>query len=517
MTTILCPPPPFHHRGNPWFPPLRAPGRSGSGQGAHSWLSRRALCDDEVTMTAPTAPTARTTRAPSRLTGPPKAFRSTDDRLLGGDAAGLARHLSADRTMVRGAFVLLSLFGGFGVALYAGLWLILPADTHLDVAAPGLEAATRQGKRQGRGRRLEDVGPLVALAAVAIGLVVLMHGVVGGSVLFWPLLLGVVGLAVLWRQADEAQRERWIDSTGRIDLFRAVLGRGGSAAYVRLAAGVGLLVSALVLFAAQTGQIGVARDVVVAGALGVAGLALMVGPWLFRLTGDLSEERAARVRSQERADMAAHLHDSVLQTLALIQKHAGDGRTVATLARAQERDLRSWLYGDQAPSDTSVAAALKAAAAEVEDAHGVPVEVVVVGDAVSSDGSRALVLAAREAMANAARHSGADRVDVYAECAEGSTEVFVRDRGRGFDERAVPADRLGVRNSILARMQRHGGTATIRTAPGDGTEVRLAFTGGGQPRPEGRVGQEIPESPESAESAESGESMASDDGVEERA
>jgi signal transduction histidine kinase len=248
-----------------------------------------------------------------------------------------------------------------------------------------------------------------------------------------------------------------------------------------------------VLFAVQTGQDGrvaVARDVLVAGVLGVAGLALVVGPWLFRLTGDLSEERAARVRSQERADMAAHLHDSVLQTLALIQKHSGDGRMVATLARAQERDLRTWLYDDQPADETSVAGSLKAAAAEVEDAHGVPVEVVVVGDAASSDGSRALVLAAREAMANAARHSGADRVDVYAECADGATEVFVRDRGRGFEEGAVPEDRLGVRNSIRARMQRHGGTASIRTAPGEGTEVRLSFSGGGQPRPESRAGVE---------------------------
>jgi signal transduction histidine kinase len=262
-----------------------------------------------------------------------------------------------------------------------------------------------------------------------------------------------------------------------------VVGSGGLASYARLAAGIALLLFALVLFAVQTsqsGQFDVARDVVVAGVLGVAGLALTVGPWLFRLTGDLSEERAARVRSQERADMAAHLHDSVLQTLALIQKHAGDGRTVATLARAQERDLRSWLYGDQQPGDTSVASALKAAAAEVEDAHGVPVEVVVVGDTTASDRSRALVLAAREAMVNAARHSGADRVDVYAECGAQSTEVFVRDRGRGFDVHAVPEDRLGVRNSIKDRMRRHGGTATLRTAPGEGTEVRLVIGSGRQ-------------------------------------
>jgi signal transduction histidine kinase len=176
--------------------------------------------------------------------------------------------------------------------------------------------------------------------------------------------------------------------------------------------------------------------------------------------------------------MAAHLHDSVLQTLALIQKHAGDGRTVATLARAQERDLRSWLYGDQPPGDTSVASALRAAAAEVEDAHGVPVEVVVVGDAPATDRSRALVLAAREAMVNAARHSGADRVDVYAECGAQGIEAFVRDRGRGFDRDAVPLDRMGLRSSISDRMTRHGGSATISTAPGEGTEVCLVAGAG---------------------------------------
>ncbi len=425
-----------------------------------------------------------TGRAPVRRT----AYRSSEERLLGGVAAGLGHHLGVRSLYVRSAFLVTATFG-FGLLLYAGLWLVLPTDSRLEQASPGLEAATRQGKRPRRSRRMEDVGPLVALAAVALGVVVLGHSLVGGSLVFWPLLLGVVGLAVLWRQADEAQRERWVDSTGRVDFWRAVVGSGGVASYARLAAGVGLLASALVLFAVETGQsgrIGVARDVVVAGVLGVAGLALMVGPWVFRLTGDLSEERAARVRSQERADMAAHLHDSVLQTLALIQKHANDGRTVATLARAQERDLRAWLYGDQPPPEVSVASALRSAAAEVEDAHGVPVEVVVVGDAPVSERVRPLVLAAREAMVNAARHSGAAKVDVYVECSPVGTEVFVRDRGRGFEVAEVPADRLGVRNSILDRVRRHGGTATIRSGPDEGTEVRLQMAGTAAPDPHHR-------------------------------
>ncbi len=404
-----------------------------------------------------------------------RATRRTDGRVLGGVAAGLSDHLGVDVTTVRLAFVLTSLLGGFGVAMYAGLWMILPSDARFHADAPGLEAASRQGKRPGRTSRLEDNGWLVALTAVALGVVVLVQSFVGIGFVFWPILLGVVGLAVLWRQADEAQRERWADTTSRIDPVRAVLGKGGVSSYARLAAGVALLASALVLFAVQTDQAGVARDVLVAGGLGMLGLALTVGPWLFRLASDLTEERAARVRSQERADVAAHLHDSVLQTLALIQKHAEDSRAVATLARAQERDLRAWLYGDSAAADTTLAGALRSAAAEVEDTHGTPVEVVTVGDAAMTEEARPLVLAAREAMVNAAKHAGADKVDVYAETTADQVEVFVRDRGRGFDPDEVPEDRLGVRRSIVDRMQRHGGAASVRSAHGDGTEVRLSM------------------------------------------
>jgi signal transduction histidine kinase len=407
---------------------------------------------------------------------PRRATRSTDERLLGGVAAGLASHLGVEVLPVRVAFVLASALGGLGVAMYAGLWMILPTDARFERSAPGIEAATRQGKRPRRSTRLQDVGPLVALSAVVLGVVVLAQVLSGGTFWFWPALLGAAGVAVLWLQADEAQRERWADSTGRIDPLRAVLGRGGVASYARLAVGFTLLAGALALFAAQAGGLEMARHVLLAGALGVAGLALTVGPWLFRLAADLTEERAARVRSQERADVAAHLHDSVLQTLALIQRHAADGRTVATLARAQERDLRAWLYADESAPETSVAGALRAAAAGVEDAYGVPVEVVTVGDTALGDELRPVVSAAREAMVNAAKHSGADKVDVYAETATTQVEVFVRDRGRGFEPDRVPEDRLGVRRSVIGRMQRHGGSATVRSAPGQGTEVRLSMT-----------------------------------------
>jgi len=423
-----------------------------------------AVCDDVGEMITDTA-----------AVEPRRATRSTEDRLLGGVAAGLAEHLGVGILPVRAFFILTAVFGGLGVALYAGLWLSLPTDVRFAERAPGLAAATRQGKRPARRGRLQDVGPLVALAMVAVGGVLLVQSLFGASFLFWPVLLGALGVAVLWRQADEAQRERWADSTGRIDVWRAVLGRGGVASWTRLAAGVGLLATALVLFALQTGQAGVAREVLVAGALGVLGLALTVGPWLFRLAGDLTQERAERIRSQERADVAAHLHDSVLQTLALIQKNAEDGRLVSQLARSQERDLRSWLYEEAAPAESSVARALRTAAAEVEDAHAVPVEVVTVGDGPLGEETRPVVLAAREAMVNAAKHSGAEKIDVYAEATGSMLEVFVRDRGRGFDRAAVPLDRMGVRGSIVDRMQRHGGEATVRSDVGDGTEVRLSM------------------------------------------
>lgn len=402
-----------------------------------------------------------------------RATRDSHDNVIGGVAAGLARHLDVPVIWVRATLVVLAAMGGIGIAFYAGLWMVLPTDAKFSDEAPGLASAGRAGKRSGSFRRLTDVGPVVALAALALGVVFVVEALFGQGALFWPLALGLGGVALLWRQADEAQRERWLDSTGRIDPFRAVFGAGGWASYARVGAGLFLVVTALGVFALRSGSIGIARDVLIAGLLGIAGLAIIVGPWIFRLASDLSSERAERVRSQERADMAAHLHDSVLQTLALIQKNAGDGTTVARLARAQERDLRAWLFAGDSLDDSTVASALRGAGAEVEDAHGVAVDVVTVGDRPMVDRIRPVVLAAREALVNAAKHAGTGKVDVYAEIAATSVDVFVRDRGAGFDPDTVAEDRYGVRHSIIDRMERHGGRAEVRSVPGDGTEVRL--------------------------------------------
>jgi signal transduction histidine kinase len=205
-------------------------------------------------------------------------------------------------------------------------------------------------------------------------------------------------------------------------------------------------------------------------------LAILVGPWFVRLVRSLSFERAARIREQERAEVAAHLHDSVLQTLALIQTRSSDSIAVATLARRQERELRRWLFERPgARAGDSVKTALEVAAGEIEELHGVPIEVVIVGDGAVDARVDALVQAAREAMANAAKFAGSARVDLYAEVEPTRVEVFVRDRGVGFDPSAISPDRRGVRDSIFGRMQRHGGRAAVHSAPGEGTEVDLVM------------------------------------------
>jgi signal transduction histidine kinase/phage shock protein PspC (stress-responsive transcriptional regulator) len=422
-------------------------------------------CDDGGTMT-------QYTHA-SRPGQPRRAFRDTSAPLVGGVAAGLAAHLAVPVLWVRVFFVATAFLGGFGLMLYGGLWLFMPADPGFERSAPGLESASRTGKRPSRRSRLRDAGPAIALGALFFGVVLGFEGIFGQGALFWPVVLGIAGIALIWRQADESQRERWIDSSGRIDPFRAVFGNGGWAAYARILAGLGLIIAALIVFAVAAGQATFAVPVLVAGLLGLVGLAIVVGPWALRLVDDLAAERAERVRTQERADMAAHLHDSVLQTLALIQKNSHDATTVARLARSQERDLRQWLFEEETSDDTTLAGALKAMAADIETQHPVVVDVVTVGDCPLDETLRPIVHAAREAVVNVAKHAGTQRADVYAETTDDAVDVFVRDRGAGFEVGTIASDRMGVRNSIVDRMSRHGGSADVRSAPGDGTEVRL--------------------------------------------
>jgi signal transduction histidine kinase len=372
--------------------------------------------------------------------------RRPEGRLVAGVATGLASFLQVPVVAVRLGFVALAVTHGIGLAVYAVFWVFLRQS----------DGRSLREDRRGQGQLLL----LLALAAVTLAVLGPLDLVPGGPTTA-ALLATVAGIALVWQQADEAQRERWRSSaTGT---------RGG---LVRVGAGALLLAAGLVGFLASRGELSNARSGLLSTAVVVGGLALLSSPWWVTMTSDLRAERTERIRSQERAEVAAHLHDSVLQTLALIQKSSSSPAEVTRLARGQERELRNWLYAERHDVGT-FASALERSAAEVEEVLAVPVDVVVVGDCALDERVGALVAAAREAVVNAAKHSGAPSVDVYAEVEPALVSVFVRDRGRGFDPTTVPADRHGLSGSVVGRMERHGGTATVRSSAGTGTEVRL--------------------------------------------
>ncbi|MFP5069701.1 PspC domain-containing protein [Pseudonocardia nantongensis] len=411
--------------------------------------------------------------------GGPLVRRRTG-RLLGGVAGGLADHLGVDVRWVRAAFVVLTFLAWAGVLAYALLWIFVRQES------TGVE------RTLSRSERLQAAG----LLTIGVGLS-LVATTSDSTVLGWiagPLGLATIGAAVVWREADEAQRRRWAhDARTRVV--------GGRTALVRTVLGTGLVAVGVGAFLLGNLDLGQVRFGLLAALATLLGVAVLTVPWWVRLARDLGEERRARAVEAERMEIAAHLHDSVLQTLALIQRQAGDTREVARLARGQERELRSWLYGPGGRAtgedgtgtgdgtDTTLSAALTRAAAEVEDTYAVAVGPVLVGDAGLDSDLRALVLAAREAMVNAAKHAGVAEVDVYAEVETGDAdgpgiaEVFVRDRGRGFDPDAVGDDRHGLADSVHERMRRHGGSVRLRTGPGEGTEVRLSMPLAGEGTP----------------------------------
>ncbi|GAA3606048.1 ATP-binding protein [Microlunatus ginsengisoli] len=438
---------------------------------------------DEATEPRLTPPAAR---APDRVGGDtgkqepegdrPRATRISEGAMLGGVCTGLARHLGWPVMVIRIGFVALAAFQFIGVLAYGALWLLLPPQP--PAMAPGLEAASRSGMRQTtKPARSHDWGKVVALVALGAGVlwIVQTSGLGLSQQLFWPVAFACAGAALVWRQADRAEQKKWRDEAGGRVWLAPFVARGGWPALVRIIVGLGLVGAAFGLVVAQQGQLALLPEVLAMTVLALAGLAVVLAPWLHRSRSALNEARAEKVRADARADMAAHLHDSVLQTLALIQRQSDDPKAVQQLARRQERELRTWLYGEEA-AEATLKAALTAAAAEVEDERAIPIELVVVGDCDTNEAVVALVRAAREAMVNAAKHSGADKIDVYAEVDEGTVEVFVRDRGKGFDIDEIGEDRMGVKGSIIDRMARHGGKAVVRSTPGEGTEVRLEIT-----------------------------------------
>jgi signal transduction histidine kinase len=397
--------------------------------------------------------------------------RDRGEGWLGGVAAGIARRYGIDVSLVRLAFVVATAAGGVGVAAYALGWLLIPAGDSGSAHA-----------RIRTGRAAVEVALGTGLLLLAVLLTFRELGIWFSDAIVWPLVLIAAGGALIWRQSasDQASPTPEVPAPrAPPSQVRVEEGKRAAAAISRTGVGIALVVAAGFVFLQATGALGAARDVLLAVIAAVVVLGVIFAPWVARLVRSLTQERAERIRSQERAEVAAHLHDSVLQTLAMVQRRAGEPTEVAALARRQERELRAWLSGRPAPGQSArLAGALEAAAVEVEERHGVPVEVVVVGDRDLDAGHEAVVAAAREAMTNAAKFGGGSAVDVYAESGDSRTQVFVRDRGPGFDTGSVPQDRRGVRESIVGRMERHGGRARVTSAPGSGTEVEIVLEEG---------------------------------------
>ena len=369
-------------------------------------------------------------------------FRHATDRIVAGVAGGLATRVGVPSGYVRAAFVGLSLLWGLGVVAYVALWM-----------------ATFE-RVEDRPPRLLDNRRQMGLGMMFVGALLLFR-----TVGWWsgdlPMLIVTTlafGMAVL---SDFDWLGRLLDP------------HAARPSKWRIGSGVVLLLAGLVALGGALSQLRTLGGITLAVLITLAGVVMVFGPWLVGLGRALTSERRERIRQEERAEMATHLHDSVLQTLALMQR-TDDPKRIVTLARQQERELRAWLYGaEPGPNGQRFAAALEEAASRVEADFAIPVEVVSVGDTALDDVTRAVVAAAGEAMINAAKHSGASEVSVYAEIENGRVDVWVADQGRGFDLDSVPPDRRGLRDSIRGRMARVGGGAEIDARPGEGTEVHV--------------------------------------------
>ncbi|MFK4763076.1 PspC domain-containing protein [Microbacterium sp. ZW T5_45] len=394
---------------------------------------------------------AASPRAPRAVTPRPPLERDRDC-LVAGVCAGLARHLGAPVPVVRALFVVLGLLSGAGILLYAWCWVFTPW-------AEGEDAPTRRA----------PVAWILLSAAGAGTLLVVIWSIGGfwrGETLDARLAALVVGGAV----ALAAAAGLWAELIDRVDTARGPR----HALTIRVLAAALLTLLLVLLLARPTGATSVALVL-----LPLIGLLAVAASTLIQRWRELSGERVKRIREEQRSEMAAHLHDSVLQTLALIQNRAGASSEAARLARAQERELRAWLYDGDAPADSDIATDLRDYAAALELDYPVRIDVVSAGLSAER-ASGGLASAAREAMLNAARHAGGE-ISVYIEGSSAGVDVFIRDRGAGFDLDQVPSDRLGVRESIIGRMRRHGGTGDVRSGE-NGTEVRLHLPTPGEPR-----------------------------------
>jgi signal transduction histidine kinase len=392
--------------------------------------------------------------------------RAREDRLVGGVAAGLAARTGWDVTIVRSVCVLAALASGFGAAAYVLAWLLVPlTGATTSIASKAL--TDRRGITLAAG--LGSLLVVVLIVASALGASWL-------GTLATPLVITVVGIVLVWRNAPPDEQALMRHFTEPL----VGLAEGSIRTRVVLRGAIATVLLVLGLVALLPLHARHALRPLGGVALVVAAIVVVLGPWWLRIAHDLVVERQARARAEERADMAARVHDSVLQTLALIQRRADEPQQVIQLARAQERELRAWLFDGRAPGSMdgqvmTLAAGVRLIQQEVEAQHRIAIEAVTVGDCELSDDLSALLAAAREATVNAVKWSGAGVVSLFAEVEPAAVSLFVRDRGQGFDPAAVPADRKGLTESVHARMIRRGGSATVRSTPGEGTEVSLTM------------------------------------------
>jgi signal transduction histidine kinase len=396
--------------------------------------------------------------------------RVADDRQLGGVAAGLARFIGRDVTVIRVLFLIFGL-PGFGLVPYFACWLLIKADGEDDtIAARALSD-----------RRTVALAVAVASVVELTMIVISWLGITWFNSVSWGYVVASAGLVAVARHGSAAERDTLRRLAAPLLPTGAAEGAGSRRwLLARAAVAVALLGAGLGLLLYNMHPIGTASRSLSGVVLVVAAIVVLLLPWWVRVGRDLVTERQALARAEERVDMAARLHDSVLQTLALIQRQAENPQQVVQLARAQERELRGWLFEGAVPGAfdaevTHLAAGIQRVAEEVESRHGVPVDAVTVGDAPLDKHLEALLEATREAAVNAAKWSGAPMISVFAEADGDTVSAYVRDRGRGFDPDSVPPDRKGLSESITARMARHGGSARIRSAPGEGAEVTLVM------------------------------------------
>ncbi|MDR3070463.1 MAG: PspC domain-containing protein [Propionibacteriaceae bacterium] len=425
-----------------------------------------------------------------------KTSRPLDEAWLGGVCAGLANQFHWPVLLVRTLAVVILGTSPVGMVLYFVFWLAIPPRVRRKAA--GIESAKRAGMSSPMsavattsGAQHQDLKPSrradspevfhwhpadlaagAALAILEIGLLWLigLYELSVSTEFLIPMIAAAVGLALIWWQADHAVTSKTGEMSGLRRFFFSLAAHWTT--IVMVATGLLLLFFSSFLYVTLRVDLDIFPRNVAALLLVLAVVVCSTLPWVIRSRRELNQAVADKLVSETRADIAAHLHDSVLQTLALIQRSANDQRKVVALARRQERELRAYLYGE-VQSETTLSEALARCAQDVEDRYGVEVELVNVGDAELDNDLHPLVNASREALVNAAKHSGDKRIDVYTEVAEDLACVFVRDRGRGFDLARIESDRMGVSVSIVERMNRAGGRAIFKTAEGEGTEVRL--------------------------------------------